>query len=228
MPSSELFRTVAEITVNSLQWSSLATLVAGCPAIFVAWVLARREFWGKSAISSLINLPLVLPPTAVGFILLDLLAIDGLLGREFLGIDLGILLTPRAVVLACAIMSFPLIVRTARVAFEAIDPGLEDIAVSLGYRPVRGFFQITLPLAHRGLFAALILGFTRCLGEFGASVIVAGNIPGLTQTLASAIYGAQQTGDEGLARALMVVAVLLGFAAVYLTERLTRKQGGLR
>ncbi|MGB0372493.1 MAG: molybdate ABC transporter permease subunit [Opitutales bacterium] len=222
MPSGELYQAIIEITTNTLLWSSMATLFSGIPAIGLAWLLVRKDFSAKAFVSSIVNLPLVLPPTAVGFLLLDLLAQDGLLGR----LDLGILLSPQAVVLACAIMSFPLIVRTARVAFESVDPGLEAMAHTLGFSPLKSFWAITVPLAMRGLVAALILGFTRCIGEFGASVIIAGNIPGRTQTLASAIYSAQQSGNEDLARVLLWIAVALGFIAVYATELLTRNRGG--
>lgn len=217
MPSASTL----EIVWNTLQWSFWATLFSSIPAISLAWLLARKTFRGQKFISSCVNLPLVLPPTAVGFLLLDLLAIRGPLGRDTLGFDLGVLLTPKAVVLACSIMSFPLIVRTARVSFEDIDPRLEDIAKTLGYSPLRSFISITLPLASNGLIAACILGFTRCIGEFGATIIIAGNIPGRTQTLASAIYSAQQTGNEHLARELLFLALLAGFTAVYITERLT-------
>lgn len=228
MPFSEHLETIFEITANTIQWSLSAVFISGLPALAFAWLLARKEFVGKGIISSLVSLPLVLPPTAVGFLLLGILAFDGPLGKGSLGFDLGILLSPGAVILACAVMSFPLIVRTARVAFESVDPRLESMAATLGYSRWMCFFKVTLPLARRGIAAALILGFTRCLGEFGASVIIAGNIPGQTQTLASAIYSAQQTGNDELARGLMLLAVVLGFIAVYLSEYLTRAKGGRR
>lgn len=126
--------------------------------------------------------------------------------------------------IACSVMSFPIFVRTARVAFEEVNPRLEALARSLGVGDWRVFATITLPLASRGLMAATLLGFTRALGEFGATVILAGNIPGRTQTLASAIYSAQQSGNENLANQLLGIALLVGFTTVYLTERLSQKR----
>ena len=173
-------------------------------------------------LSTLVGLPLVLPPTAVGFLLLELLAYHGPLGPDRLGFDLGILLTWKGAVLASAVMASPIVVRTARVAFEGVDPRLEAMARTLGEPPSRVFRRITLPLAHRGLLAAAILGFTRAVGEFGATVIVAGNIPGRTQTLASALYSAQQTGNVEEARWLLALALALGFVAILASERLVR------
>ena len=168
----------------------------------------------------LVGLPLVLPPTAGGFLLLRLLAVDGPLGRDTLGFDPGLLLTWKAAVLAAGIMSLPLVARTARVTFEGVDPRLEVMARTLGHARAATFFRFTLPLAARGLSAALILGFTRALGEFGATVTVAGNIPGRTRTLASAIFSAQQVGDNAGAAALMAVALVVGVAAIATAELL--------
>jgi molybdate transport system permease protein len=162
----------------------------------------------------------VLPPTAAGFLLLKILADYGILGRERLGFDLDILFTWKAVVLACTVMATPLVVRTARVSFEAVDPKLEEMAHTLGYGTCKTFFRVTLPLAWKGLMAAAILGFTRSLGEFGATVMIAGNIPGRTQTLASAIYSAQQSGQDERALYLVGLALLAGFAAIFITETL--------
>ena len=208
------------VLLVSLRVALAATLLVGVPAIFLGYALARWRFRGKRALSVLVGLPLVLPPTAVGFLLLRLLAVDGPLGRETLGFDLGLLLTWKAAVVAAGIMSLPLVARTARVTFEGVDPRLEQMARTLGHsRPVT-FFRFTLPLAARGLSAALILGFTRALGEFGATVTVAGNIPGRTRTLASAIFSAQQVGDNAGAAALMAVALVVGVAAIATAELL--------
>lgn len=214
----------------SLQVASAATLAVMVPGTVLAYLLARRDFPGKRLVSTLVTLPLVLPPTAVGFLLLRLLAVDGPLGRERLGFDLDLLLTWKGAVLAAAVMAFPLVVRTARVTFEAIDPRLEAIDRTLGHRPAAVFFRTTLPLARRGLLAAAILGFTRAVGEFGATVTIAGNIPGRTQTLASAIYSAQQVGAEREALALLAVALAVGVVAVFASERLVtgRRTAGAR
>lgn len=204
----------------TLRVAATALLLVVVPTFAAAYLLARREFPGKAALSTLLTLPLVLPPTAIGFLLLALFAWDGPLGRASLGFDPGVLLTWKGAVIAQAVLASPLVVRTARVAFEGVDPRLEAIARTLGHGPWAVFFRFTLPMASRGLLAATILGFTRAIGEFGATVIVAGNIPGRTQTLASAIYGAQQAGRGREAAVLVAVALVLGFGAVYLSERL--------
>jgi len=213
---------------SSVVWAGVAMLIVMVPATLVAYLLARREFPGKRVVSSLFSLPLVLPPTAVGYLLLRLFAYDGPLGRGTIGLDLDVILTWKAVVVACAVMAMPLVVRTARVSFEGVDPRYEDIARTLGHGRAATFLRFTLPLAARGLLAALILGFTRALGEFGATIILAGNIPGRTQTLATAIFSAQQAGRESEANLLLAVALIAGFAAVYATEALSQTRVAAR
>ena len=215
---------VLPVLLLTLKVAATATLLVVVPATLLAYALARREFRGKRLLSAVVGLPLVLPPTAAGFLLLRLLAERGPLGRGTLGFDLGILLTWKAAVLAAGVMSVPLVVRTARVAFEGVDPRLERMARTLGHGPAATFFRVTLPLAARGLSAAILLGFTRALGEFGATVTIAGNIPGRTQTLASAIFSAQQVGDHPRADALMVVALGLGLAAILTAELLADRR----
>lgn len=217
---------VLPVLLLTLQVAAAATALILVPATFLGYALARWTFRGKRLLSALVGLPLVLPPTAVGFLLLRLLATRGPLGRDTLGFDLGILLTWKAAVLAAAVMSIPLVVRTARVTFEGVDPRLETMARTLGFSPLAAFFRITLPLAGRGLLAAVILGFTRSLGEFGATVTLAGNIPGRTQTLASAIFSAQQVGDNARADSLMAIALVIGFAAIVAAESLARPLAG--
>ena len=208
----------------TLKVALVATLIVGPLATLIGYALARWEFKGRRLLSALVGLPLVLPPTAVGFLLLRLLANDGLLGREALGFDLSILLTWKAAVLAAAVMSLPLVARTARVTFEGIDPRLETMGRTLGYGPGTTFRRITLPLASRGLLAGVVLGFTRALGEFGATVTIAGNIPGRTQTLASAIFSAQQVGNEQQGNVLMLVALIIGLGAILLAEWLAPRE----
>lgn len=215
--------TALEALRNTLAWATLAIALVMVPGTLVAYLLARCEFRGKRVVSTLFSLPLVLPPTAVGYLLLRLFAAEGPLGRETLGLDLGVVLTWRAVVVALAVMALPLVVRTARVSFEAVDPRYEAMARTLGHGRAATFVRYTLPLAARGLLAALILGFTRAVGEFGATVVLAGNIPGRTQTLASAIFSAQQAGREEEANFLLVVALLVGFAAVFASEHLSQR-----
>jgi molybdate transport system permease protein len=208
----------------TLKIATAATLAVALPAVAVGYLLARREFPGKGLLSAVVGLPLVLPPTAVGFLLLRLLAVEGPLGRETLGFDLGLVLTWQGAAVAAAVMSFPLVARTARITFEGIEPRLEAMASTLGYTPFATFTGVTLPLARRGLLAALLLGFTRALGEFGATVTLAGSIPGRTQTLASAIFSAQQVGDQSRADGLMIVALAVGLLAIWGSERLTRER----
>jgi len=212
----------------TLQYASLATAMVFVPGVLIAYVLARFSFPGKVFLSALTSLPLVLPPTAVGYLLLQLFATDGMLGSETLGFDLDILLTGKAVMLACAVMSAPLIIRTARIAFEGVNARYEAMARTLGYGPVETFLRFTLPLAARGLLAAMILGFTRAIGEFGVTVTIAGNIPGQTQTLASAIFSAQQVGNEQQANFLVRVALATGLCAILAAEFLSTRGAGSR
>ena len=210
------------VILLTLKVATVATAVIVVPSTLLGYVLARYDFRGREVLSAIVGLPLVLPPTAVGFLLLRLLATDGPLGRDTLGFDLNLLLTWKAAVIAAAVMSMPLIVRTARVTFEGIDPRLEMMARTLGHGRLKTFVFFSLPLARRGLLAGTILGFTRALGEFGATVIIAGNIPGRSQTLASAIFSAQQVGDDRQAYVLMIVAIAMGFAAIMTAELLSR------
>jgi molybdate transport system permease protein len=204
----------------TLQIATVATLAMLLPGTLLAYALARHDFPGKTALSTVIIAPLVLPPTAVGFLLLRLLAFDGPLGERTLGFDLDLLLNWKGAVVASSIMSMPLLVRTARVAFEGVDPRLEAMARTLGHGRAATFLRYTLPLASRGLAGAILLAFTRAVGEFGATITIAGNIPGRTQTLASGIFSAEQTGDRAGASFYLAVALALGFAAVFVAEAL--------
>lgn len=215
---------VIEVIQLTLQVASIATLIILVPGVLFGYFLARYNFFGKRAVSSLIGITLVLPPTAVGYLLLKALSVDGPLGQSSLGFDLTILLTWKAAVLAAAIMALPLVVRTARVAFEGVDPELEQMARTLGFGPCSTFIRFSLPLAGRGILAAGILGFTRAIGEFGATVMIAGNIPGQSQTLASAIYTSQQVGNDKQAYALIGVAVAIGFIAIFSAETLSQRK----
>ena len=212
------------ILILTIKCATLTMLVIIIPGTLLAYLLARYEFLGKNLLSTLSNLPLVLPPTAIGYLLLQAFASEGVLGTKVIGIDLDVILTWKGVVIACSVMTFPLFVRTARVSFESVNPRLELMARTLGYGPVRVFLSYTLPLAFRGLAAALILGFTRALGEFGATVTLAGNIPGKTQTIASAIFSAQQAGNESEANTLLFVALGFGFFAIFVSEHLSRNR----
>lgn len=199
-----------------------STLLVALPGLALGWVLARRSFTGKSFVETFVALPLVLPPTAIGYLLLVLFSRSGPLGERALGFDPGVLFTLRGAVLASAVMALPLVARTARAAFEGVDPRLEHMAHSLGHSNTRAFVLVTLPLARRGLAAALALGFGRALGEFGATVIVAGNIPGRTQTLALAIFNDIQLGDTRHALWLVAFTVVFAFVLLAWIERLSR------
>jgi molybdate transport system permease protein len=204
--------------------AALAVLLILPPGVALAWLLARRRFPGKPVVETLIALPLVMPPVATGLILLKLLGRRGPLGG-FLHeqLDLDVVFTWRAVVIAMAVMSFPLLVRTARVAFERVDPLLEKSARTLGAGPARVFLRITLPLASGGVAGGTLLAFARALGEFGATILVAGSIPGRTTTLSLAIYNLVQLGRDGDAFRLLAWAVGLAFAAVWLSEAFLRR-----
>ncbi len=204
----------------SVKVATVATLVGLLPATWLGYVLARSQFRGKSVISSLCSLPLVVPPTAVGYLLLRLFAFDGPLGRNRLGFDLTVLMTWRAAVVATCVMSFPLIVKTTRVAFETSDARLSQIAQTLGHSPLRAFLRFTLPMARRGIAAAAALGFTRAVGEFGATITVAGNIAGETTTLAAAIWSAQEVGASSEATVLICLSVAIGLMSTLLVEHL--------
>lgn len=209
-------------TVGVAALSTLAILPFG---VALAWLLARRDWPGKSLVETLVALPLVIPPVATGLLLLQLFgrrgALGGWLERTF---GWEIVFTWRGVVLATAVMSFPLLVRTARVAFEGVSPRLEQVARTLGATPWRVFATVTLPLAARGLFAAAVLAFARALGEFGATIMVAGFIPGKTATLALSIYHLVQLGRETEARVLLSISVGIAFAAVWLSEWFLRRR----
>lgn len=209
--------------------SALAVILILPPGLALAWFLARKQWRGKSFVETFVSLPLVLPPVATGLILLKLFGRRGPVGsflHETFGLDIAF--TWIGVVLALAVMSFPLLVRSARVAFEEVDPQQEDIAAMLGASPLRVFLTVTLPLAARGVAGGVMLAFARALGEFGATIMLAGNIPGMTSTLSLSIYQAVQTGDDSRAYALLAVSVILAFGSLWLNERLLRrKQPGL-
>jgi len=204
----------------SVKVASAATLLVAPAALALGWLLARRSFRGKSLIETCVALPLVLPPTAVGYLLLRLFGRGGPLGRERLGFDPDVLLTWKGAVLAAAVMSLPLCARSARTAFEGVPPRLEQMGRTLGLSRTGVLLRITLPLARDGLLAAVVLGFGRALGEFGATVVVAGNIPGRTQTLALALFDDILLGRDRRALALVGLSAALAFALVLWVERL--------
>lgn len=198
--------------------AALATAIALPIAILTAWALARGRFPGRALAETLVSLPLVLPPVATGLILLRLFGLRSPVGRALDAIGLEIIFTWKAVVLAMAVMSFPLIVRAVRAGIEQVDHRYEQVAATLGAKPLRVFVTITLPLASRAVAAGALLGFSRALGEFGATIMVAGSIPGRTRTLAVGIYDFVETGHEDRAIALLTVSLLLSFGAIFLSN----------
>jgi molybdate transport system permease protein len=212
---------VSDVLFLTLRTAALATLLIVPPGLAVAWLLARKRWFGKSLLETLVALPLVMPPVATGLILLKLLGRRGPVGRW---LDFDVVFTWRAVVVAMMVMSFPLLVRTARVAFEEVSPRFEQLARTLGAGEWRVFFTITLPLAARGIVAGMLLAFARAIGEFGATILVAGNIPGRTTTLAIAIYDRVQLGRDDEAFRLVGVAVVIAFAAVWTAEAFVRRR----
>jgi molybdate transport system permease protein len=193
--------------------------------VALAWLLARRNWPGKTFVETFVSLPLVLPPVVTGLVLLQLFGLHGPLGR-WLHTQFGIevVFTWKAVVLALGAMSFPLLVLFGRAAIEEVNPSLEQIARTLGASEWRVFFTITLPLARRGIFAGVLLAFARALGEFGATIMVAGNIPGRTTTLPVAIYSLVQNGEDSHAWILAGISAVIAFIALWLGEKLRRRR----
>jgi molybdate transport system permease protein len=211
------------VILFTIEMALLATALLLVPGTLIAWLLARRSWRGKSLVETLVALPLVMPPVATGLILLELFGRRGLLGAPLHRIGIDVVFTWRAVVLAMTVMASPLFVRTARVAFEQVSRRYEEIARTLGGSEPRVFFTITLPLAARGIVAGAVIAFARALGEFGATILVAGNIPGRTSTLSTSIYNLVQLGEDRAATALLVVSVVIAFGAVFASEILLRR-----
>ena len=212
-------------TVWFSAWAAaVATLIILPPGLALAWLLARRNWPGKALVETLTALPLVLPPVATGLILLKLLGRRGPLGVWMAEQGIEIVFTWKAVVIALAVMSFPLLVRSLRTAIEEVPSRLEQVAMTLGARPWKVFWAVTLPLARRGVAAGAILAFARARGEFGATMILAGYIPGETGTLSLEIYQAIQMGEDTRAIELIGAAALLAFGALGISEYLAGKR----
>src|SRR5215212_6814061 len=208
----------------SLLVATTATAASLPLGIAVAWLLARRRFWGKSLVDTLVHLPLIMPPVVTGYLLLILFGRRGAIGA-FLEQTFGIVFAFRwtGAALACAVMAFPLMVRAIRLSIEGVDRKLEDAAATLGANALWTFFAVTLPLALPGVLAGMVLAFAKALGEFGATITFVSAIPGETQTISAAIYGYTQVpgGDEPAAR-LAVVSIVIALAALVASDRLAR------
>jgi molybdate transport system permease protein len=211
----------------SLRIATVATLVALPLGLAIAWLLARKQFWGKALLDGLIHLPLVLPPVVTGYLLLISFGRRGPIGA-FLADYLGIVFSFRwtGAALACGVMGFPLLVRPIRLAIEAIDRRLEEAASTLGADSLWVFLSVTLPLAMPGLIAGLVLCFAKALGEFGATITFVSNIPGETQTISAAIYTFTQIpGGDAAAGRLVLVAIVISLVALVAAEWLARRAG---
>ena len=210
--------TAIGLSLKVAGWATMITLVLG---VSVGFLLARGRFPGRDLLDTLLTLPMVMPPTVLGYYLLVLIGRQGWLGGwlyDRFGINL--IFTWQGAVIAAAVVAFPLVFKPARAAFEAVDGQLEQAARVLGISEIGIFFRVTLPLAWRGILAGVLLVFARALGEFGATLMVAGSIPGKTQTLSIAVYEAVQAGQDGLANTLVLITSAICIGVLLLAGRL--------
>jgi molybdate transport system permease protein len=213
------------ITIFTIAAAAAATLVMLPPGLLLAWLLARGRFRGRVLLDTAISLPLVMPPVATGLVLLTLLAPRGPIGRLLGRAGIDVVFTWKAVVIAMAVMGLPLLVRTVRAGIEQVDRRYEAAAATLGAGPLRVFLTITLPLARPAIAAGAVLGFARALGEFGATVMIAGSIPGSTRTLAVAIYSFAETGRDREAGLLVAIAAAIAFVALGIANWISSRAG---
>jgi molybdate transport system permease protein len=210
------------ITVFSLSVGLASTLLILPFGIAMAWLFARKEWPLKSVLETIVLLPLVMPPVSTGLILLKIFGRRSPVGQWLYDRGVEIVFNWKGVLIAMAVMSFPLLVRSVRTSFSEVNPRFEQIAATLGASSLRIFFVITIPLAYKGIIAGALLAFSRALGEFGATILLAGNIPGKTQTLSLAIYSFVQLGKDSAAYTLLGITVALAFVFVWCSEWLLR------
>lgn len=204
--------------------AAISSFLVLCSGVFLAYIFARRDFRGKELAELLITLPLILPPTVIGYFLVILLGKNGFIGQLIYSITgTGIMFTWQAGVIAAYTVSLPLMVRTAQAAIEAVDKELEYAAYILGKSEIETAFLITLPLAKRGILAGLVLSFARAVGEFGATLMLSGNIPGKTNTMSISIYSAFQAGNNELANVLVLVLTLMSLISIALTGKIASR-----
>ncbi len=213
-----------QITFFSIAVALISTLIILPIGIVVSWLFARKQWPLKSLLETFVLLPLVMPPVATGLILLKIFGRRSPLGQWLYERGIEIVFDPKGVLVAMAVMSFPLLVRSVRTSFAEINPRLEQIAATLGASTVKIFLVIAIPLAARGIIAGSLLAFSRALGEFGATILLAGNIPGRTQTLSLAIFNYVQVGRDAEAYTLLGITVVLAFASVWCSEWLLRSR----
>lgn len=214
-----------QIVFFTIKISALSTFLILPPGIAIAWLLARRDWPGKAVVETAVMLPLFVPPVATGLLLLMLFGRKGPVGSALSGLGLEIVFTWRAVVIACAVMSFPLLVRTAQAAFQEVNTRFEDIARTLGANEWRVFGTISLPLAARGIVAGAVLAFARAMGEFGATAVVAGMIPHKTMTISLSIYQHIQLGQDAAALPLLLVSIAVVFVTVLCGQIISMRKG---
>ncbi|MGH7846117.1 MAG: molybdate ABC transporter permease subunit [Candidatus Binatia bacterium] len=211
-----------QITLFSLAVGLASTVLILPFGIALSWLFARKEWPLKSVVETIVLLPLVMPPVSTGLILLKIFGRRSPVGQWLYDRGIEIVFNWKGVLIAMGVMSFPLLVRSVRTSFAEVNPRLEQIAATLGASTLRIFFVITMPLAYRGIIAGALLAFSRALGEFGATILVAGNIPGKTQTLSLAIFNFVQLGQDRNAYVLLGITVVLAFAFVWCSEWLLR------
>ncbi len=209
----------------SLKIAALSLIFISLTALPLARILARSEFKGKTLVESLLTLPLVLPPSVLGYGLLILIGKNGPIGQLLARFGLTLVFTWGAAVLASIVVAFPLMYQSAKAAFLSVNQNYEKSARTLGSSESKIFFTITLPLAWPGLMSGLILSFARALGEFGATLMVAGNIPGKTQTIPLAIYFAVNSGDKAAAQTLVIIITIFSFAVIYGVNSWSKRRG---
>ncbi|MCU0797086.1 MAG: molybdate ABC transporter permease subunit [Akkermansiaceae bacterium] len=213
------------LIVFTLAVSAGAVMVALPGALALGWLLARKKWHGKALVETLAMLPMVLPPVVTGFVLLKFFGRKGPAGGLLDRMGVEVIFTWKAVVLALAVMAFPLLLRCIRTAFEEVPRHLEEAAATLGKSPWQVIFRVSIPLAGRGIAAGLVLGFARAMGEFGATIMVAGLIPGVTETLPLAIYRNFQAGDDARVWWLAGVSAMIAFCALWLSAKLSSRAG---
>ena len=213
-----------QITLFSLAVGLVSTALILPFGISLAWLFARKEWPLKSVVETIVLLPLVMPPVSTGLILLKIFGRRSPLGQWLYQRGFEIVFNWKGVLVAMAVMSFPLLVRSVRTSFAEVNPRLEQIAATLGASPLKIFFLVTIPLAYKGIVAGALLAFSRALGEFGATILLAGNIPGRTQTLSLAIYNFVQLGKDSEAYVLLGITVVLAFLFVWTSEWLLRTE----
>ena len=213
-----------QIIALSLQVAALGTVLGLPAALLLGWLLAKSTVPGKAVLDTVVSFPLVLPPVVTGYFLLLVLGRDGPIGAAASGLfGVDVVFTWVAASLAAGLVAMPLMVRSIEIAMSGVDPRLELASRSLGAGPLRTFFSVTIPLAHRGILAAVLLAFARGLGEFGATIVVAGNIPGRTQTIPLFIFNRLQVGDDAAAVRLIIASLVLAFVALTVHQRLARR-----